>query len=212
MDLGTLPLRERKKARTRKALIETAMRLFTEKGYDRATLDELVDAVEVSKRTFFRNFPTKEDVALAADDELWSTFLAELDTRDSSGLVVDVFRDALQVSLARLDEDWEQRFLATRALCETAPTLEAHSLRYCNQTTQAAVERFGLLLGLDPVDARLRLAVEISIAAWRHAATAWTGAAGEGGRAGLLSRLDRSFAAIPESVTLAGRRPGPPDR
>ncbi|MDP9866649.1 MULTISPECIES: TetR/AcrR family transcriptional regulator [Streptosporangium] len=198
----TMPLRERKKLRTRKALTDTALRLFTEKGYDATTLDELVDAVDVSKRTFFRNFPSKEDVALAADTELWSTWLREVDARELQGPLLAYLRQTLDVSLGEMDDDWERRFLAARALCAKVPSVQAHSLRYCNDTTGVAVERVGARAGLAG-DVRLRLAVEIMIAAWRCAALEWTETGGAGGRQGLGRLLDETFAAVPDSIVLS---------
>lgn len=55
-------LRERKKAQTRAAIQSHALRLFREQGYDATTIEQIIEAANVSETTFFRYFPTKEDV------------------------------------------------------------------------------------------------------------------------------------------------------
>src|SRR5262249_31234340 len=63
-------LRERKKARTRAAIREHAPRLFREQGYGATTGEQIAAAAEVSPATFFRYFPTKEDVVLQDDMDI----------------------------------------------------------------------------------------------------------------------------------------------
>ncbi|MBM2621447.1 TetR family transcriptional regulator [Actinoplanes sp. LDG1-06] len=60
-------LRERKKAKTRAAIREAAMDLFNSQGYAATTVEQIAEAAEVSPSTFFRYFPTKEDVVLIDD-------------------------------------------------------------------------------------------------------------------------------------------------
>jgi AcrR family transcriptional regulator len=59
-----LGLRERKKAKTRAAIQRHALRLFREQGYDATTVNQIADSAEISPSTFFRYFPTKEDLVL----------------------------------------------------------------------------------------------------------------------------------------------------
>jgi AcrR family transcriptional regulator len=54
--------RERKKERTREDLVRAAIKLFEERGYEGTTVDDIVEEADYSRATFFRHFPTKEDV------------------------------------------------------------------------------------------------------------------------------------------------------
>ncbi|WP_405901554.1 TetR family transcriptional regulator [Streptomyces sp. NBC_00727] len=70
-------LRERKKRRTRDALLVAALELFTTHGYEETAVDEITDAVEVCRRTFFRCFAGKEAAVFAVQDMVESHFLSE---------------------------------------------------------------------------------------------------------------------------------------
>ena len=76
-------LRERKKARTRASLREHALRLFGEQGYHATTVEQIAAAAEVSPSTFFRYFPTKEDLVLQDDVD---TRMIEALERQPAGL------------------------------------------------------------------------------------------------------------------------------
>ncbi|MFI5613169.1 TetR/AcrR family transcriptional regulator [Amycolatopsis sp. NPDC051903] len=210
-----LPLRERKKLRTRRALADTALRLFLENGFDTTTVDHLVDAVEVSKRTFYANFESKEDAALAAEIELWDAYLAEVQARDIHGPLLAALHDALTAALQRLGDEWTRRFLPTRGLAARTPSLRNHSMLLSMSTQERLVQLLETKLGIDGRDdVRLRLLGEFCLSAWRCGAKNWVRGAQEpdvpsstrrkhGGIAALIGRVDDAFTAIPDSLTLA---------
>lgn len=73
-------LRERKKQQTRAALVESAERLFAEKGYDKTTVADIAAAADVSTRTFFSYFRAKESVLFAGTDQRLEAIAESLDT------------------------------------------------------------------------------------------------------------------------------------
>src|SRR5580704_17262281 len=122
----SLPLRERKKLRTRRALADAALRLFTQHGFDAITLEALAEEAEVSKSTFFRFFPAKEAAAIEAEAELWTAYLAALTDRELSGAILSELHQTLTEAVTGLDPGWDDRFVATRRLIAA----ESPLLRY----------------------------------------------------------------------------------
>ena len=198
-----LPLRERKKARTRRALVDVALTRFSERGFEATTLDELVDAVEVSKRTFFRNFTSKEDVALTVEKELWSAYLAEMEHRELRGDLLTALRQTLVEMVRQRSKDWSRRFLMVLRIIDETPIFHAHCLRFCAEVRETLVELLAKRLGTYRADdVRLRLVVDLMILAWRCATHEWITAKGTGGVDGLAARIERVFNAIPASMAL----------
>jgi AcrR family transcriptional regulator len=66
--MGEVGLRQRKKQRTRQDLIDGALRLFRERGYDQTTINDIAAAADMSPRTFFLHFSAKDDVLFADND------------------------------------------------------------------------------------------------------------------------------------------------
>jgi AcrR family transcriptional regulator len=206
---SALPLRERKKRRTRRELSEAALRLFLEHGYEATTLDDLVAAVEVSKRTFFRNYPSKDAVALAAETDLWDAYVATLEDRGVRGNVLGALRDALTATLSAMGDEWLRRFLATRGLIARTPALRDRSELVSLAARRRIVETLADQLAIDDHDVRLRLLGELALGAWRCGAQNWV----RGGKrtrsrriAGLIREVESAFAAVPDAVGLTAVR------
>ncbi|ASO20457.1 AcrR family transcriptional regulator [Actinoalloteichus hoggarensis] len=198
-----LTLRERKKLRTRRELIDTALELFTEKGFEATTLDELCAEVEVSKRTFFRTFDSKEDVAMAPTQDLWAAFVDELESCDPAGRpLIEVLRDVLLAALARMTgEGWARRVLLSRHLTERTPSMGAHGLHFCDRTVRVAEEIVRRRITLSGAsDLRLRLVLDMMVAAFHSAMDEWSDLPGDPSREALAACFRRAFAAIPGSI------------
>ncbi len=213
--MDTLSLRERKKLRTRQALVDTALRRFAEDGFDTTTLDDLCAEVEVSKRTFFRYFTSKEDVALAPTHDLWTAFLADLRTHEPADgdTLLELLQDALLASLAAMPDDgWAERVEASCRLATVTPSMSAHGLQFCDRTTRAAITSLRERFGFAEHDLRVRLAVDLLVAAFHCALEEWTFRPGSASRDALMACSREAFAAVPGTVTLrvsAGSAPGP---
>ena len=199
----SLPLRERKKLRNRRALAEAALHLFAANGFDATTLEELADAADVSKSTFSRIFPAKEAAGIEAEAELWSAFLASLDGRELSGVLLGELHAALAAAVTGLDPEWDQRFLDTRRLLANEPALLRYVEHYRASVKDELVTRLAAKLRLDPEDLRLRVLAELTILAWSVSGRHWVRNGGQGGRSALLSGLDGAIRAIPASLDMS---------
>ena len=102
-------LRERKKRAAREAIATTARRLFAERGFDAVTVAEVAAAADVSEKTVFNHFATKEDLAFAGREEGIAQVVTAIAERPPGCSVLDVFRTlthtVLEVFVARGDED-----------------------------------------------------------------------------------------------------------
>jgi AcrR family transcriptional regulator len=170
--------RERKKQRTREALVDAAFTLFAEKGFEATTVEEIADAVDVSSRTFFRYFSSKEDVALTFQEEQFSALLDALAAQPAGLPVVTALgRAAVEVSQAceqgALGFDPE-RFVCLMDLVASSPALQAGSLEMSQQKHATLTATIAQWMGVDPAsDLRPHLVAAAAPCAFRAAADAW---------------------------------------
>lgn len=135
--LSRLPLRERKKLRTRRAIQDHALRLFGEQGYDATTVEQIAAAAEISPSTFFRYFPTKEDVVVT--DE-YDPIMAEVFRSQPAGLSpIEALRGTLrEIMPLMFDEDL--RVIRTRMrLVAEVPALRARTFESMREGTHAVL-------------------------------------------------------------------------
>ncbi|MFI6731780.1 TetR/AcrR family transcriptional regulator [Nonomuraea sp. NPDC050451] len=146
VDNGGVGLRERKKQRTRRALIEAALRLFDEKGFDETTLAEIAAEADVSTRTFFSYFASKEDVVFydsARKMELAAATLAARAPGESPGdVLLRIVEDSLTWLTTYEELTFEDAELRIRLVLKE-PTLRARALVMLleSQTTLARALR-----------------------------------------------------------------------
>jgi AcrR family transcriptional regulator len=118
--------RERKKRETRMALADAALELFQRKGYEATTIDEIVAAVPVSQRTFFRYFATKEDLVIGLLAEHDEVMLDALAARPPGERPLTALFEAVRTVLSGIAESEpadSARFRAVRQLIESNPSL-----------------------------------------------------------------------------------------
>jgi AcrR family transcriptional regulator len=139
-------LRERKKARTRAAIRQHALRLFLAQGYSATTVEQIADAAEVSPATFFRYFPTKEDVVLQDDFDIVA--LAEMEAQPPDVGPIAAFRAAAAtVARQQLTPEDAEVFAATTHLTFSVPEIRARAVdelvRTIDQISASIARRYG---------------------------------------------------------------------
>jgi AcrR family transcriptional regulator len=172
--LGAAPaaegLRERKRRQTRQRIIDEGLELFLANGFDATTLDAIAEAADISRRTFFYYFTSKEDIVVAYQsgsiERLRDTIVSESPDRPP----LDVVRNALlKLTSAYSAEDM---IPIDRLMVST------ESLRARKQAGYVAQEQvlFDALCELWPQPKRragLRIVAMVSIGAVRLALEAW---------------------------------------
>ncbi|MFF7328956.1 TetR family transcriptional regulator [Streptomyces sp. NPDC090306] len=170
-------------------LVRAALELFTTRGYERTTVDEITEAVEVSQRTFFRYFAGKEEAAFAVQAMTDARFVASVRARPAHEAPMEALRRAVL-------DDWDELgaaiesvvpvelYLRMCRVVESTPALVAAHLRRSAETEEQVArvlaEREGLDVDADP---RPRLVVAVFGGVLRVTERQWCVDGAEGLRA-----------------------------
>ncbi|MDG3011395.1 TetR family transcriptional regulator [Rhodococcus sp. D2-41] len=148
-------LRERKKIKTRRILREQALRLFAEQGYAQTTVDQIAAAAEVSPSTFFRYFPSKEQVVLV--DDLDAPMLAAIAEQPAHLPPLTACRLAFRSVLATLTPDQLATERARQQLLFTEPELRATFFDQLGRNIAILADAIAPRVGREPGDFEVRV-------------------------------------------------------
>jgi AcrR family transcriptional regulator len=171
-DLEGLTLRERNKARARAEIADAALRLFYDRGFEGVTVDEIVIAAGVSRRTFFRYFETKEDALLADYPELNARLSEALELTEPDNAM-----DAIRAGLHGMADWYIQRsddvLARSKVIRDTSMNVAARNLEFLTQWERGVAHAVADQVGVDASELLPRTAAAMIVGAFRAALTQW---------------------------------------
>jgi len=188
-------LRERKKQRTHDDLERIATRLFRERGYHDVTIEEIAAEADVSHRTFYRYFGSKEDLVLGSVADLLEAMEAALAARPNDESVMDSIRAAtgsLASEFAGDADDDRIRMDIVRA----TPELQQRSIERQPLMEAVLMPFLAERLGLDP-----RVISSCTIAAARAAVDVWVA---QGSTDSIVGYIDEALQLVDDGLHLSG--------
>jgi AcrR family transcriptional regulator len=168
----TTGLTERHKERTHRELASAAARLFLERGYAATTVQDIAEAADVSPRTFFRYFPSKEDTITAIVGSSVDDIIDHLETHPEDLVLRVALSSALGMVAAQVRRDLDASRAFRKLLC-TTPALHGRWLEEQRRSRNRLADALGPWFGGPPATLRAhlaagsaQLAVEIAVEFW----------------------------------------------
>jgi AcrR family transcriptional regulator len=192
-------LRERKKIKLRRGMQAAALRLFETQGYDRTTVEQIAEAAETSTTTFYRYFPTKEDVVL--DNDASPLFEATVAARAADEPLTATIRAAMGavVTAAEADRDLT---LARMRLVAAVPALEARYAGEERRTINVLTRLLAGHTGRPADDYQLELVAFVLAAVLFTASRRWVA---EGGATSFAALVDQALTTVEPLLTALER-------
>ena len=199
--LGSSPsLRERKKLATRRALQRFALDLVAERGYSRVTIEDIAEAADVSPRTFFNYFPSKEAALVGADPERTENLRRRLIDEPQDKTPLEALRAVMVEEVRLLSEELTELggepadWVCRMKLAMVDPQLRAAQAAHMTQIERAVIaglsERLGTEPGADPYPVLL---ASVAIGLMRAVISIW---ASHGEAVALDALTDSAFVAL----------------
>ena len=166
-------LRDRKKRRTRRALERATLRLSAERGYDHVTVEEIAAEADVSVRTFFNYFASKDEALIGADPEVGPRMAARVLAEPAGVSPFDAFRLTV---LAEIDDELSNArdlWLLRKEVLLQRPDLLVRAFATSAEAEQLLAAAVAERAGLPESHTYPRLLVAAGTAAFRCAVTRW---------------------------------------
>jgi AcrR family transcriptional regulator len=191
-DMVTSPpgLRERKRQQTRERLTRAAMALFLERGFEATTLDDIAAAADVSRRSFFHYFASKEDVVFAWQEESMAALIAAVAARPADESMLTAAENAISAMVRQLEPN---EAIAMACLKRDNPALQARDQVKYEKLERALAEALAKRAGHKTEKLHARLAAMIATGAMRIGGELW---AADGAREKPEALVKRTFAAL----------------
>jgi AcrR family transcriptional regulator len=186
-------LRERKKVQTREAIANSAMKLFVTKGFDQVTVAEIAREADVSEKTVFNYFPTKEDIFFDEVPERLEALAETVRARRPGQSLAEAMHELHAKQCARLASPGFEHFARTIA---ESPALLAKEVEVMSQYTDHLAAAIREELGVHPAEAQTaaNLLMGIHWQVFRNArAQALAGRSGPAAARRLRLDLDRAY-------------------
>lgn len=129
-DTAAASLRERKRERTRAAIVDAALTLFAANGYDGTTVADIAAAADIAPRTFFSYFASKDDVLLPGADARVQAALDAIADRRPEDRPADVLLRALGSVIDGGHDFADKRGALQFRLIQTVPAIRGRALQY----------------------------------------------------------------------------------
>jgi TetR/AcrR family transcriptional regulator, regulator of mycofactocin system len=204
-------LRERKRQRTREAIVDAALRLFDERGFDHTTIADIAAEADIAPRTFFGYFPSKEAVVFDEFDDTFAALKARLLERDEGETAIDAMRAWLVGFLTGHDQE-DERSRCRRRVVDSTAALQAHERGLMGRFEEILGEAVAIDLGEPPGGLRSRMVAAAAVAAL----TSLEAGNDHGSQKGLKAEPDRmaivdeALAFVRAGVAELQGRPRPP--
>jgi AcrR family transcriptional regulator len=183
-------LRERKRQQTRERLTRAAMALFLERGFEATTLDDIAAAADISRRSFFHYFASKEDVVFAWHEEITAALIAAVAARPNDESMLAAAENAISAMVRQIEPN---EAIAMACLKRDNPALQARDQVKYEKLERALADALAKRAGHKTEKLQARLVAMIATGAMRIGGELW---ADEGARERPEVLVKRTFAAI----------------